>query len=127
MIPQSPANGMPPVPGPTPASGTGKFKPVDPMRFARKYLWVLLAAAVVGATGGVITQIVLARTTPMFTSRAQMIVVAPPQAFNPDVGQTARGDVVTAFILNEVARIKSERILRQVIERQPVRETVWIR
>ncbi|MEM0914647.1 MAG: AAA family ATPase [Planctomycetota bacterium] len=126
MIPQSPANGMPPVPPPPGPSGPGKFKPVDPMRFARKYVWVLVAAAVVGGGVGIGLQVVLANTMPAYSSRAQMIVVPSDRAFVSSSPEGSRDEFVSAFIANEIARIQSERVLRNVIERQAVLDTQWI-
>jgi len=125
MIPQLANNGVQPA-APAQTSGApAKFKPVDPMRFARKYIWVLLIAAVLGIGGGVGLQLALVRFAPAYTSRAQMIVT-DIQGDPYDLStQAARADVLESFMANETARIRSERVLRQVLERQPIRNTQW--
>lgn len=128
MIPQLNPTAVPQgaVPG-NPAASSGKFKPVDPMRFARKYMWALIVAAVFGLVAGVALQFVLARTTAYYTSIAQMIVRGNVDDVwrRPGTERDLDATAVEFAVATEIARMQSEPVLRSVLDRQDVRDTEW--
>ena len=129
MIPQLNPTAVPQgaVPG-NPGASSGKFKPVDPMRFARKYMWALIIAGTFGLVAGVALQFVLARTTAYYTSIAQMIVRGQTDDVwrRPGTERELDATAVEFAVATEIARMQSEPVLRSVLDRQDVRDnTEW--
>jgi capsular exopolysaccharide synthesis family protein len=129
MIPHTPNHGAqqaPPLAAPGATAGGGKIKPVDPLRFARKYMWVLLITGVLGVGLGVGLQLLLSQVSPYYTSLAQMKVGSQlNNVWNPLDADAGGGEAIERFVAGEVARLKSDRILRMVLERQAVQQTEW--
>ncbi|MEM6333513.1 MAG: AAA family ATPase [Planctomycetota bacterium] len=128
MIPQLNPTSVPQgaIPG-NPGAASGKFKPVDPMRFVRKYMWVLIIAGTLGLGMGIGLRFTLAYTSAYFTSIAQMIVSgqADDPWIRPGTESELDATAVEFAVATEIARMQSEPVLRSVLDRQEVRDTEW--
>ncbi|MCC6680408.1 MAG: polysaccharide biosynthesis tyrosine autokinase [Phycisphaeraceae bacterium] len=127
------ANPMPPMipmsgqTAATSAQGSGRFKPVDPLRVLRKYVTWLVLSAVVGAILGVVTWGVLLLTFPRYTSSVQLNVGLQPgniEDMNP-TGYGINSDYIDRTIRNEVTRLLSEQTLQEALRRPEVQATRW--
>lgn len=110
------------------AHGSGRFKPVDPVRLLRQHVKLLSVVAVVGVVAGLGTWFVLARTMPKYASTAQMRVSEGVA----DVDRIRTGDIMTtpvaameSYIKSEVYKIQSESILTQALNNATVRNSKW--
>jgi capsular exopolysaccharide synthesis family protein len=121
--PIGPATGM------TPPPPNGRFKPVDPVRFARQHFKLLLVAFIIGLIAGGGLYYYLRTTSPQYTSDAQLKVEDPPD--NPWALRTERtsgsGDEITRYIKTEANFITSDEIIRAALDRPEVRQTAWFR
>ncbi|MFA9476760.1 polysaccharide biosynthesis tyrosine autokinase [Phycisphaerales bacterium AB-hyl4] len=124
----SPISPLGPTTGMTPATGGSRFKPIDPLRVLRKYMWLLMLLVIVGVSLGIGTWYVLRTQAPSYTSQAQLRVTPLPQADSTRVASEMhqqRLDVLATFIQNEIMRLRSEDILRATLDRSEVRNTRW--
>lgn len=110
------------------APGTGRFKPVDPVRLLRQHATLLTVVAVLGVVVGLGTWFALLRTMPKYASTAQMRV----SEGIADVDRIRVGDIMTtpvaameSYIKSEVYKIQSESILTQALNNAAVRNSKW--
>ncbi len=118
-----------------PASNTGipqggRFAPVDPMRVLRQYVWVLVATTLVSLVVGLGLWFALLRYSPKYTSISQLATTSgisdPYQTIQQGVGwRQTHMDLIDAFIMNQVLRLRSEEVLDGALRRDNVRETAW--
>ncbi|MEM8737155.1 MAG: polysaccharide biosynthesis tyrosine autokinase [Planctomycetota bacterium] len=122
--PIGPATGM------TPPPPTGKLKPIDPVRLLRQHILILVVTGVIGAVCGSALYYVLRKTSPKYTSSAQLLVDAR-QATNPWDVATGSGlgssSDATSFMNNESNFIRSDEIIRDALVRDDVQQTSWYR
>ncbi len=128
------ANPLTPIPpiGPTTAIGppptATRFKPLDPIKVLRQYARLLIISGVIGIVLGVATWAILWKTSPKYSSVAQL-VVTPPKSFLGEA-QADRGmsnDQLSIFIRTEIYRILSEDVIGNVIKQEDVRATSWFK
>jgi capsular exopolysaccharide synthesis family protein len=123
--PIGPATGM------TPPPNAGRFKPIDPVRLARQHFKLLLVAFIIGLTVGVGLYLTLRKTSPQFSSAAQLLVSSTNlnDPFDPSTTNTAatRMDDVVAYMKNEANFIASDEIVRDTLQRPAVQQTAWFR
>ncbi len=109
-------------------SGTGRFKPIDPLRLLRQHAKLLSAVAVIGVVAGLGTWFVLARTMPKYASTAQLRVSeGAVDLERVGGGEIAKASVpaMEAYIKSEVYKIQSESILTQALNNATVRNSKW--
>ncbi len=127
------ANPMPPMipmSGPTAAMsphGTGRFKPVDPLRVLRMYMTWLFVAVVVGVVLGVATWGGLRLTMPRYTSSINLNVGPQIETVRSITapGYSDNNNLIERTIRNETTRLLSEQILMEALRRPDVQNTKW--
>lgn len=128
------ANPLSPIPplgsttGMVPPPGSGRFRPVDPLRLLRQNMWLLALLVVVGIVLGVGVYFVLARYSPKYTSQAQLRV-SPKNpnlwgGLGSEVSQIHM-DAIAAQIKNQIVRLKSEETLKTALAQPIVQNTTW--
>ena len=127
----NPLSSIPPIGSPSgmpQPPGSGRFRPIDPLRVVRQHMVLLIAAGVVGLALGVGTFFLLRQVSPTYASIAQLR--ATGQLTDPDktvTDESTREDVLERYIANEIARITSEELLRQAVARPSTQQTEWYR
>jgi capsular exopolysaccharide synthesis family protein len=124
---------IPPLGPPTgmmPGGGQGKFKPIDPVRVLRaNWLWIALSL-ILGLIIGGGTWYALNKYAAKYTSGAQFNVQANSMTMG-DAGTSVTSPVrmteLEPLILREVQAIKSEPILRQILNKPAVQRTTWFK
>lgn len=124
---------IPPLGPPTgmmPGGGSSKFKPIDPMRVLRaNWLWIVIALIVGTVIGGGVWY-ALNKYAAKYTSDAQFNVQASSIATG-DAGTSVTSPVRMAelepLILRELQTIKSEPVLRQILNKPVVQDTTWFK
>lgn len=108
-------NGSSPTPGGGSSIGMKSTSSVDPLRVLRKYKFVLVIAAVIGAVLGAAGHFLLAEFMPSWSTPV-IYKVYPPQN-KPIPDQTAiDDDEFERFMATESAMMVSENVLRQALE-----------
>ena len=108
-------NGSANTPGGGAPIGTKSTSSVDPLRVLRKYKFVFVLAAVVGAVVGAAGHFVLAEFAPSWSTPVIYKVYPPQTKPNPD--QVAiDDDEFERFMATESAMMVSENVLRQAVE-----------
>lgn len=119
--PIGPATGM------TPPPPTGRLKPIDPVRLLRQHYKLLIVAGVIGLTIGIGLYMTLRKTSPRFTSEAQLLVEARTVS-NPleaTVGSGPSSTDVSSYMNNESNFIMSDEIIRDTLVRPRAKDTAW--
>lgn len=128
MSTNTPMSNIPPLGPPTgmmPGGGPSKFKPIDPMRVIRaNWLWISLAL-VVGLVLGGGGWFALNKYKAKYSSQAQFNVQAGNASIDSVGTSLVRMSDLEPLILREVQAIKSEPILRQVLNKPVVQNTEW--
>lgn len=128
------ANPMPPMipmSGPTgsmPPQGNSRFKAIDPLRVIRAHVWLLVLSLIVGGVLGTGIWGLLHMFMPGWTSMVQVKVdetIKEVGDVNPD--STNNKAAVELRVMNEVASLRSEEVLRATLERPDVRSTEWFK
>ncbi len=103
----------PPAPGPS--AGAGLQVTIDPVRLAKKYMWVLVGAVVAGAVLGVAAHLVLGRLAPSWRSVVIFQAAAPTTAVDTPVGtNTGNKDELERFMQTQSQVMTSPRVLERV-------------
>ncbi|MBB6429301.1 polysaccharide biosynthesis tyrosine autokinase [Algisphaera agarilytica] len=114
----------------TPPPPVGRLKPVDPVRLLRQHYKLMLVAGTIGLMIGVGLYVGLRKTSPQYTSEAQLLVetrtVTDP--FAPTVGDSAsaRNTDVASYMANESNFILSDEIIRDTLVRPRAQSTAWL-
>ena len=109
-----PAQG-PRRPGPAAPMGAAQVPTVtiDPMKLARKYAWLGVAAGVLGVILGLGSFFVLRKFAPRYTS--EVIFECLPPEDDPAVREgTGNEDEMERFMLSQVSRMVSEPVLERI-------------
>lgn len=122
-MPARPAPGAPPRGAPTSSSMGGVA--IDPIRLAKKYYPLLIAAAVLGGALGAAAHFVLARVAPQYESFA--VFELKPQAVRyTDAGLPYQAqDELLRFQGTQMATITSSLVLERVSRDSKIEETSW--
>ena len=94
---------------------------IDVVKILKKYAWVLVAAAVVGAGLGVASHLIFRQVYPIF--RPQVIFQVLPPTLDP--GDTIVGtdeDEQNRFAMTQVAQMKSDDVIQRVVQDPRLRE-----
>jgi len=125
---------LPATAGPSPAvsGGISRLTPLDPIRVVRQHLALLVMTLIIGAIIGVGLALVLKKYAPEFTSEAYMEVsggiISPYESTSLTGGiGKHRPEVISAFIRNQIVRIKSDDVINTALARSMVKETQWRR
>lgn len=131
MNTNSPMSNIPPVGPPNgmmPGGGPSKFKPIDPLRVLRaNWLWIATALPLGLVIGGG-TWFALNKYAAQFTSEARFNVEASSTDIDnagASISTPVKMTELEPLILREVQAIKSEPILRQILNKPVVQETKW--
>lgn len=109
----------------------GTAAAIDPLRLLRVYWPFVIGAVILGGVVGVAAFILLSRFAPVFQSQAVFQVQAPTtttgEQIQSGVNAGGEGEEFEIFLATEVARARSEDLLRLVINEPTVRsQTEWI-
>ncbi len=122
------AMGGMPAGGPMPPSGPARFTPVDPIRIAKQYKWLLIGAAVVGVGLGVVIYMLLARYAPQYSAVSTVSVQSPmTNVYSPTGGgaEMQRGDALEMYKLTQARFLYAERTLRNAVNQLANEESAW--
>ncbi len=109
---------MPPRPQMGGPSGAA-VATIDPIKLVMKYKWVLGGALAVGIVIGVGLHLVLLRVAPVFKPKVIFECTMAPTTLTTSVAnQIVPKDDYERFLMTEVARMKSDTVLRKVAEDQ---------
>lgn len=99
---------------PQPAASGPAAPSVDIGKMFKKYLWVLLAALIVGIMVGIGSFIILKRVYPIFEPQV-VFQILPPQMDLDEVQVAKDEDEQERFALTQVAQMKSDAVIDRVI------------
>ncbi|TVQ61689.1 MAG: polysaccharide biosynthesis tyrosine autokinase [Phycisphaerales bacterium] len=111
----------PPMPTPRPpaqgpSSTTGLQVTIDPVRLLKKYLWVFVAAGVIGVVLGVVGNIVLGRVAPVWRSTVIFQAFPPTTQIDQAMdGRTGNKDELERFMQTQAQVMTSPRVLETVV------------
>lgn len=110
--PQPAPVARPPVGGPP--SPMGNMTPLDPVKLAKKYMWLLIIAGVIGGALGTIAHFVLLKVHPTYV--AEVIFEIKPAAMDASQLWSAevRADEFDRFMATQQARMISQPVLDRV-------------
>ncbi len=110
--PQSVPAARPPMGAPP--SPMGNMTPLDPVKLAKKYMWLLIIAAVVGGVLGTASHFIILKTRPTYVS--EVIFDIKPPEMDPSVLWSAEGraDEFERFMATQQNRMVSELVLEKV-------------
>ncbi len=103
-------------PGPPTAPPSAQLPAVtiDPIKLARKYMWLGMATLVLGVIIGFGSFVVLRKFAPKYTS--EVIFECLPPEDNPAVREgTGNEDEMERFMLSQVSRMVSEPVLERIV------------
>lgn len=97
-----------------PPSPMGNMTPLDPVKLAKKYMWLLIIAGVVGGVLGTAAHFILLKVHPTYVS--EVIFEIKPPEMDPSVLWSAEGraDEFERFMATQQARMVSEQVLEKV-------------
>lgn len=128
MSSNNPLSNIPPLGPPSgmaPADGASKFKPVEPVKVLRQY-WLLLAiAAVVACVAGLGTWYALDKTSPAWTSTAQLSVSKGLDRGDSTVTNDINIKQLEPEIQNNIQAIRSNELLNDLLKNNQVQATSW--
>ena len=109
----------PQIPGT--AGGNAAVATIDPFKLLNKHKWLLAGCVVMGVIFGVAMHLVLLRVAPVYKPKAVFeCQMAPTTIQNSVANAIVPKDDYERFLQSEVARIKSDPVLRKVVEDQRV-------
>lgn len=119
------------VQAPAASQGT-RFTPLDPVRVLHQYMALLVVVLILGIIIGGIVFVVFKTTAPQYTSEAQLLVTGTlTNAYEePNVGGSPtqqRLDILSAFIKNQVIKLKSDDVIDAAAQLPDVEKTSWHR
>lgn len=96
--------------------GAGPAAPsIDVVKTLKKYMWLLIAAAVIGAVIGAVAHVVLLRLYPLYQANV-LFQVLPPQTSLDEAAITSRDeDEQERFAQTQVALMKSDGVIQRVV------------
>ena len=128
MSTNNPLSDLPPLgagPNKYAAEGSGRFQPIDPLRVIRSYLWLLIAAGVVGVFLGAGSWFTVNKYLSKYTSEAALGVTLPMINDNVLAPRDEDLRIIEPRILTEVNVIRSQEILNLLLKQKEVQETHW--
>ncbi|KAA0213460.1 MAG: hypothetical protein DYG94_12345 [Leptolyngbya sp. PLA3] len=92
----------------------GNMTPLDPVKLAKKYMWLLIIAAVAGGVLGTAAHFILLKVHPTYVS--EVIFEIKPPDMDPSVlwSGEGRADEFERFMATQQARMVSEQVLEKV-------------
>lgn len=125
--PLSPIPPLGPTSGMAPAGNSGRFKPIDPLRVVRQHVVALVVAGGVGIVLGVGGYLLLRMVAPAYTSEAAYRVHQPvkPWEAGASAMPATNNNTMEMLIANEIARVRSESIIADALERPEIKQTHW--
>jgi capsular exopolysaccharide synthesis family protein len=126
--PLSPIPPLGPTTGMAPAQANGRFKPIDPLRVLRQHWLKLVVALFAGCALGVGLFFLLLVVAPVYTSEAAYEVKPPmgdPLGAPGAINFRTDEEVIQMAMNTEIARIRSESILAEALERPEIKQTQW--
>ncbi|MFA6044406.1 MAG: polysaccharide biosynthesis tyrosine autokinase [Phycisphaerales bacterium] len=97
------------------ASSQGPGITIDPVKLLLRYKWYLIAALVIGAVVGVISNYVLAQVAPRWSS--QVIFECKPQTQTiAEIAGTGQAEEMQRFMLTQISTIRQDLVLQKVVE-----------
>ncbi len=97
-----------------PSGPMGNMTPLDPVKLAKKYMWLLIIAAVAGGVLGTAAHFILLKVHPTYVS--EVIFEIKPPDMDPSVlwSGEGRADEFERFMATQQARMVSEQVLEKV-------------
>ena len=105
-----------------------KFKPIDPIRVIREYLWLIIAVVLLSPVIGGGIWFTWNTISPRFTSMQRFDVMDNSgNAFDLESNELSKGNIqlIEAFIKNQTMMMKSEFVLKTALESPLVQKTDW--
>ena len=94
----------------------------------RRHVFLIISLTIIGAGLGVGAFFLLAKYAPKFTSFTYIEVLPPGRTDPTDFGtRPANKDIAYQFRVSKAALIKQEGMLRELIQKDRVRQTEWFR
>lgn len=119
-----------PTTGMTPPPQSGRFKPIDPLRLARKHVLLLVITAIIGGLVGGGVWFLLMQKSPRYASEGQLLVTpnmtGDVMTSNTTSNSASGRDDTEAFINNQIAYIKSDEVIREALGRPEAIGTAWL-
>ncbi|HZW09973.1 MAG TPA: polysaccharide biosynthesis tyrosine autokinase [Phycisphaerales bacterium] len=98
------------------AGGAGSTGPnIDVVKTLKKYLWVLVGAAIVGAVIGVVAHFVLLRVYPLYRAQVLFQVLPPQSELTIAAVTNLDEDEQERFAQSQVALMKSDGVIQRVV------------
>lgn len=129
----NPLSPITPAGAPAPASSAGatpRFTPVDPLRLVRQNLITLIATLILGVMLGGGVWVLLRLYGAEYATAARLLVTGGIDgSFEmPESGAPrARLEQIAATIQNQIAILKSDQVINEVLKKAEVQDTAWFR
>jgi capsular exopolysaccharide synthesis family protein len=101
---------------PVSAAGSGAPAPsIDVVKTLKKYAWILVASAILGAVIGTVAHFVLLRVYPLFQAQVLFQVLAPQTELTQSAILDRDEDEQERFAQSQVALMKSDGVIQRVV------------